>query len=87
MSLRPELVMLEERPASQPPKEGSWEGVVRTRAYLGEAADHLVVLNDGAAELRVRTAPGASIPPSTAVDVNLDGAMARAFAMPADGDQ
>jgi iron(III) transport system ATP-binding protein len=81
VSLRPELVMLSERSADRPPRAGSWEGVVRTRAYLGEAADHLVVLNDGAFELRVRTAPGASVPPSTAVDVSLDGAMARAFAV------
>jgi iron(III) transport system ATP-binding protein len=87
VSLRPELVMLSERSASQPPKEGAWEGVVRTRAYLGEAADHLVVVNDGAAEFRVRTAPGASIPPSTLVDVNLDGAMARAFAMTANEEK
>jgi len=38
-----------------------------------------VVVNDGAFELRVRTAPGASMPPETAVDVNIEGAMARAF--------
>jgi iron(III) transport system ATP-binding protein len=80
VSLRPELVVLHERPAAGLSRDAAWEGVVRSRAYLGEAADHVVVVNDSV-ELRVRTAPGSSLSPSTTVEVNLEGAMARAFAV------
>jgi iron(III) transport system ATP-binding protein len=87
VSIRPELVTMTERAAGTAPRTGAWDGVVQTRAYLGEAADHLVMVNGGAVELRIRTSPGASLHPGAVVDVNLEGVMPRAFAVASTGEQ
>jgi iron(III) transport system ATP-binding protein len=78
VSLRPELVTMTNAEAAEPCDERAWQGVVTTRAYLGEAADHLVRINDRL-ELRVRCGPGAALGPGTSVRVHLGGARPRAF--------
>ena len=42
-----------------------WQGVVQTRAFLGDSVDHIVRIADS--EIRVRSSPDVSIPPGTEV--------------------
>jgi iron(III) transport system ATP-binding protein len=44
-----------------------WQGTVGTRAFLGEAVDHMVAVGDR--ELRVRCNPSVSIPPGSTVSL------------------
>jgi iron(III) transport system ATP-binding protein len=44
-----------------------WQGTVGTRAFLGEAVDHMVAVGDR--ELRVRSNPSVSIPPGSTVSL------------------
>jgi iron(III) transport system ATP-binding protein len=46
---------------------GRWHGTVTTRAFLGEAVDHMVALDSDSSELRVRCNPSVSIPPGSSV--------------------
>lgn len=66
VAIRPEGISLEgttETPGSE------WSGVVETRAFLGEASDHIVQVRG--LKLRVRTNPSVSMSPGSAVRVVL----------------
>ncbi|MBI2242654.1 MAG: ABC transporter ATP-binding protein [Nocardioides sp.] len=66
-AVRPESLELSTaRPADF---KNVWEGVVGTRAFLGDAVDHLVQI--GALELRVRSLPNLSLEAGTQVFVKL----------------
>jgi len=68
VSIRPEAVSLRrERPAGL---ENLWSGRVVTRAYLGDAVDHVVAV--GKHEIRVRCAPTISVEPGVEVFLELD---------------
>jgi iron(III) transport system ATP-binding protein len=67
LSLRPEHVDISREPAPIGPN--CWQGIVRTRAYLGEAVDHLVDV--GGFELRVKCNLRSSIPPEETVTLQL----------------
>ncbi len=69
VSIRPEAVSLSAdlSGAGQP---NEWEGVVRTRAFLGDAVDHIVAV--GEQELRTRGNPSVSIEPGVRVRLHLD---------------
>ena len=66
-AIRPESMEL----TTVPPADGQnvWEGVVGTRAFLGDAVDHLVRI--GKIELRARSLPNVSLEPGTKVFVKL----------------
>ena len=67
-SIRPESVQLSiERPADA---RNVWSGVVTTRAFLGEAIDHIV--SAGQHQINVRGTPETSIEPGTPVYVRFD---------------
>ena len=67
VSIRPEALELSTtRPADM---QNVWEGVVGTRAFLGDAVDHLVSI--GKVELRARSLPDLSLQPGTPVFVRL----------------
>ncbi|NUR08124.1 MAG: ABC transporter ATP-binding protein [Nocardioidaceae bacterium] len=67
-SIRPECVGLHtERPGNVP---NVWEGKVTTRAFLGDAVDHVVVV--GKHEIRARCAPTVSVEPGTTVFLHLE---------------
>ncbi|HEY0889100.1 MAG TPA: ABC transporter ATP-binding protein [Nocardioides sp.] len=67
VSIRPEAVELyTQRPADL---QNVWEGVVGTRAFLGDAVDHLVAVDK--LELRVRSLPNLSLEPGTKVFAKL----------------
>ncbi|MFP5336760.1 MAG: ABC transporter ATP-binding protein [Actinomycetes bacterium] len=57
VSIRPEAVELTTAPRDGAPNE--WHGTVVTRAFLGDAVDHVVAV--GKQEVRVRTNPDVSI--------------------------
>ncbi len=66
-AIRPESLELSTaRPADL---QNVWEGVVGTRAFLGDAVDHLVRI--GKLELRARSLPSLSLEPGTAVFMKL----------------
>ncbi len=68
VSIRPECVGLHtERPGDVP---NLWEGKVTTRAFLGDAVDHIVVV--GKHEIRARCAPSVSVEPGTSVFLHLE---------------
>jgi iron(III) transport system ATP-binding protein len=68
VSIRPEAVMLTtERPLNAP---NVWEGNVTTRAFLGDAVDHVVAV--GKHEIRARCLPHVSHAPGTAVYLDMD---------------
>jgi iron(III) transport system ATP-binding protein len=68
VSIRPEAVMLTtERPLDAP---NVWEGNVTTRAFLGDAVDHVVAV--GKHEIRARCLPHVSHAPGTAVYLDMD---------------
>jgi iron(III) transport system ATP-binding protein len=70
VSIRPEAVSLSTEPRSGVANE--WNGAVVTRAFLGDAVDHVVAV--GKQEVRVRTNPEISIEPGTQVYLQLDPA-------------
>jgi iron(III) transport system ATP-binding protein len=61
--VRAEVLGLE--PLEGAPEAGEWAGTVRTRAFLGDAVDHVVDV-DGL-ELRVRSPASVSIAPGTRI--------------------
>ncbi len=69
VSIRPEALTLsaETGGASRP---NVWEGVVQTRAFLGDAVDHIVAVGDQ--EMRARGNPSVSIEPGVRVQLHLD---------------
>ena len=70
VSIRPEAVELStQRPADL---QNVWEGVVGTRAFLGDAVDHLVGVDK--VELRIRSLPNLSLEPGTKVFAKLPAA-------------
>ncbi|SFB85687.1 iron(III) transport system ATP-binding protein [Nocardioides terrae] len=67
-SIRPESVQISvERPTDA---RNVWSGVVTTRAFLGEAMDHIVSV--GQHEINVRSGPEISIEPGTPVYIRFD---------------
>jgi iron(III) transport system ATP-binding protein len=70
VSIRPEAVDLSTAP--RPGVRNEWNGTVVTRAFLGDAVDHVVAV--GKQEVRVRTNPDISIEPNTQVYLQLDPA-------------
>ncbi len=70
VSIRPEAVSLST--ASRPGSANEWHGTVVTRAFLGDAVDHVVAV--GKQEIRARTNPEISIEPGTQVYLQLDPA-------------
>jgi iron(III) transport system ATP-binding protein len=68
VSIRPEAVNLSR--ASVPGVANEWQGTVVTRAFLGDAVDHVVAV--GKHEIRTRTNPEISIEPGTEVYLQLD---------------
>ena len=67
-SIRPEAVGISiERPARS---ENVWRGKVATRAFLGDAVDHVVGI--GGTEVRARTVPSVSVAPGTEVYLHLE---------------
>jgi iron(III) transport system ATP-binding protein len=69
-SIRPESVQISvERPTEV---RNVWSGVVTTRAFLGEAMDHIVSV--GPYEINIRSGPETSIEPGTPVYVRFDPA-------------
>ena len=70
VSIRPEAVSLGTQP--RPGVANEWNGTVVTRAFLGDAVDHVVAV--GKQEIRVRANPDTSIEPGTQVYLQLDPA-------------
>ena len=68
VSIRPEAVNLSRE--SVPGVANEWHGTVVTRAFLGDAVDHVVAV--GKHEIRARTNPEISIEPGTQVYLQLD---------------
>lgn len=68
VSVRPESIELS---ADSPPETGvgTWQAEVISRAFLGEAVDHLVRV--GEREMLARCNPSVSLPPGTKVTVRL----------------
>jgi iron(III) transport system ATP-binding protein len=70
VSIRPEAVMLTtERPVGA---ANVWEGNVTTRAFLGDAVDHVVTV--GKRDIRARCLPHISHAPGTTVYMQMDPA-------------
>jgi iron(III) transport system ATP-binding protein len=70
VSIRPEAVELStQAPAGVP---NVWSGTVVTRAFLGDAVDHVVAV--GKQEVRARVTPDISIEPGTQVYLHMDPA-------------
>jgi len=68
VSIRPEAVMLHTaRPVGA---ENVWEGAVTTRAFLGDAVDHVVAV--GKRDIRARCLPHISHAPGTLVYMQMD---------------
>jgi iron(III) transport system ATP-binding protein len=71
VSIRPEAVALSTH-SSMGAVKNEWNGTVVTRAFLGDAVDHVVAV--GKQELRARANPSVSIKPGTPVYLHLDPA-------------
>ena len=67
ISVRPECVALS--PNERPDAGNEWNGVVLTRAFLGDAVDHIVAV--GKKEIRVRSDPTRSYEPGTQIYLHL----------------
>jgi iron(III) transport system ATP-binding protein len=67
LSVRPECVELSTQP--RPGAVNEWSGTVLTRAFLGDAVDHVVGV--GKHEVRARSNPSVSIPPGTQVHLGI----------------
>jgi iron(III) transport system ATP-binding protein len=70
LSIRPECVEIATAP--QPGAVNEWAGEVLTRAFLGDAVDHVVGV--GKLEMRTRSNPTRSIEPGTRVHLTIDPA-------------
>ncbi|MGH3749481.1 MAG: ABC transporter ATP-binding protein, partial [Micromonosporaceae bacterium] len=70
VSVRPEHVDIAKGETAGE-QAGQWNGVVETRAFLGEAVDHVVRVNG--TRLRARCNPSVSLPPETPVTLTLPG--------------
>ncbi len=68
MSLRPESVAVSDRPPGDGPN--TFRGQVLTRAYLGDATDHVIEV--GGLRMRCRSHPNVSLPPGTEVSAVVD---------------
>jgi iron(III) transport system ATP-binding protein len=68
VAVRPEHVLIEPAPPELD-AVGRWSGVVRARAFLGEAVDHVVEV--GFVRLRVRSHPSQSLADGTEVSVRI----------------
>jgi iron(III) transport system ATP-binding protein len=69
VSIRPEALTLDVA-GSRAGQPNVWAGTVRTRAFLGDAVDHIVAV--GEQELRARGNPSVSVEPGVQVQVHLD---------------
>jgi iron(III) transport system ATP-binding protein len=69
VSIRPEALTLDTGPDGAG-RSNVWHGRVQTRAFLGDAVDHIVAV--GEQELRARGNPSVSVEPGTDVQVHLD---------------
>ena len=69
VSIRPEALTLDTSSA-RAGQANVWQGIVRTRAFLGDAVDHIVAV--GEQELRARGNPSVSVEPGVQVQVHLD---------------
>jgi iron(III) transport system ATP-binding protein len=69
VSIRPEALTLDTGLAGTG-QTNVWRGRVQTRAFLGDAVDHIVAV--GEQELRARGNPSVSVEPGTDVQVHLD---------------
>ncbi|MFB7272670.1 ABC transporter ATP-binding protein [Streptomyces sp. NPDC056244] len=67
LSIRPESIDVSTTPRGDVPNE--WSGKVRTRAFLGDAIDHITGVGD--LEIRSRSNPTVSIPPGTEVHLTV----------------
>jgi iron(III) transport system ATP-binding protein len=72
VSIRPEHITLE-KGHMEATGANVWHGVVKTRAFLGEAVDHMVMV--GNAEVRSRCNPKMSFGEGTEVTLTLDQSM------------
>jgi iron(III) transport system ATP-binding protein len=81
VAVRPEHIEIESG-ATNGALPNEWHGNVTTRAFLGEAVDHMVAVGDH--EIRVRCNPSVSIAPGT--DVVLKFRSQSCSLMPADPD-
>jgi iron(III) transport system ATP-binding protein len=69
VSIRPEALTLSPETGGGG-RPNVWEGVVQTRAFLGDAVDHIVAVGDQ--EMRARGNPSVSIEPGVRVQLHLD---------------
>jgi iron(III) transport system ATP-binding protein len=69
VSIRPEAVEVSTTSRADA-TQNEWTGTVLTRAFLGEAVDHVVAV--GKHEIRTRGNPDVSIPPGTEVYLHMD---------------
>jgi iron(III) transport system ATP-binding protein len=69
VSIRPEALTIDPN-GTRLGQPNVWQGTVRTRAFLGDAVDHIVGV--GEQELRSRGNPSVSVEPGTLVQVHLD---------------
>jgi iron(III) transport system ATP-binding protein len=69
VSIRPEALTLDVD-GTRSGQPNVWAGTVRTRAFLGDAVDHIVAV--GEQELRARGNPSVSVEPGAQVQVHLD---------------
>jgi iron(III) transport system ATP-binding protein len=67
LSVRPECVDIATTPQG---RVNEWAGQVLTRAFLGDAVDHVVAV--GKQEVRTRSNPTRSIEPGTRVHLTVD---------------
>ncbi|GHJ42618.1 ABC transporter ATP-binding protein [Streptomyces sp. TS71-3] len=68
LSIRPEALDIATEESAEAVNQ--WKGEVLTRAYLGDAVDHVVRV--GKREMRIRCHPTRSIEPGTAVHLSVD---------------
>ncbi len=70
VSIRPEAVEISKLAMATGTHPNEWRGTVVTRAFLGDAVDHIVAV--GKHEIRNRSNPSVSIDPGTEVCVRMD---------------
>jgi len=66
VAVRPEQIDLDVSPDGQT----EWLGSVRARAFVGDAVEHVVRMNDGT-DVRVKSPPAVSIPPGETVRLDI----------------
>jgi iron(III) transport system ATP-binding protein len=70
VSIRPESVTLRAAGGGETPRAGEWSGEVVSRAFYGDAIDHVVRVGD--AEVRARGNPAVSVEPGRPVLLELE---------------